>query len=219
MPGASKEQMEDWNELQHRSVSSETAAHHKLSHDEWDVTDLLPHIKCLALITHCRDDARVPYSEGRLLASQIANARLVTLEGKNHVLIKGDPAFVEFFAALRDFVQPGKRQAETSFTELSRREWEVLELVAQGLDNLQISAHLGVAKKTVRNVMTNIFDKIFVENRQQAIVRARKAGFGATHHWRPSLPIQSRLGSGTSAQLRDCCSDTYRVRLLIMSVQ
>ena len=55
-------------------------------------------------------------------------------------------------------------------------------MVAQGLDNLQISAHLGVAEKTVRNVMTNIFDKSAVENRPQAIVRAREAGFGATHH-------------------------------------
>jgi DNA-binding NarL/FixJ family response regulator len=128
----------------------------------------------------------VPYAEGRLLASQVSNARLITLDGKNHVLMKGDPAFDAFFAALRDFVPAGKtagkRQADAPFAELSRREREVLELVAQGLDNLQISAHLGVAEKTVRNVMTSIFDKIAVENRPQAIVRAREAGFGATHH-------------------------------------
>jgi DNA-binding NarL/FixJ family response regulator len=43
--------------------------------------------------------------------------------------------------------------------ELSRREREVLDRVAQGLDNLWISAHLGVAEKTVRTVMTNLFDK------------------------------------------------------------
>ena len=182
MPGATKAQMEDWNELQRLSVSSETAARHKLAIDEWDVTDLLPHIKCPVLVIHCRDDARMPYAEGRLLASQIPNACLVTLEGKNHVLMKGDPAFDEFFAALRDFVPPGKRQADASFAELSRRERQVLELVAQGLDNLQISAHLGVAEKTVRNVMTNIFDKMAVENRPQAIVRAREAGFGVARH-------------------------------------
>jgi pimeloyl-ACP methyl ester carboxylesterase/DNA-binding CsgD family transcriptional regulator len=184
--GATQEQMADWNELQRLSVSSETAARHKLAIDEWDVTSLLPQIKCPTMVVHCRDDARVPYAEGRLLASQIPNARLVTLEGKNHVLMKGDPAFDAFFAALREFVPPGKlpakQQADTPFADLSRREREVLELVAQGLDNLQISAHLGVAEKTVRNIMTNIFDKIAVENRPQAIVRAREAGFGATHH-------------------------------------
>ena len=182
MPGATKEQMEDWNELQRLAVSSETAARHKLAIDEWDVTDLLPLIKCPVLVVHCRDDARMPYSEGRLLASKMPKARLVTLEGKNHVLMKGDPAFDGFFAALREFVPPGNNPLATSFAALSRREREVLELVAQGLDNLQISAHLGVAEKTVRNVMTNIFDKIAVENRPQAIVRAREAGFGATHH-------------------------------------
>jgi pimeloyl-ACP methyl ester carboxylesterase/DNA-binding CsgD family transcriptional regulator len=182
MPGATKEQMDDWNELQRLTLSPEMAVRHKLSREQWDVSGLLPQIKCPVLVIHCRDDARVPPAEGRLLASQIPNARLVTLEGKNHVLMKGDPAFDEFLVALRDFVPPGKRQADTSFAELSRREREVLELVAQGLDNLQISAHLGVAEKTVRNVMTNIFDKIAVENRPQAIVRAREAGFGATHH-------------------------------------
>ena len=182
MPGATQAQMEDWNELQRLSVSSETAARHKLAIDEWDVTSLLPQIKCPVQVVHCRDDVRVPYAEGRLLASQIPNARLVTLEGKNHVLMKGDPAFDAFFAALRAFVPSGKKQAEVSFPELSRREREVLDLVAQGLDNLQISAHLGVAEKTVRNVMTNIFDKMSVENRPQAIVRAREAGFGAARH-------------------------------------
>ena len=182
MPGATKEQMEDWNELQRITLSPEMAVRHKLSRDDWDVTGILPQVKCPVLVMHCRDDARVPYAEGRLLASQIPNARLVTLEGKNHVLMKGDPAFDAFFLALREFVLPGKRQADASFAELSRREREVLELVAQGLDNLQISAHLGVAEKTVRNVMTNIFDKMAVENRPQAIVRAREAGFGATHH-------------------------------------
>ena len=186
MPGATQEQMQDWNELQRLSVSSEIAARHKLAIDEWDVSSLLPQIKCPALVVHCRDDVRVPYAEGRLLAAQIPNARLVTLEGKNHVLMKGDPAFDAFFAALREFVPAGnpsaKQQADAPFSGLSRREREVLELVAQGLDNLQISAHLGVAEKTVRNVMTNIFDKIAVENRPQAIVRAREAGFGATHH-------------------------------------
>jgi len=186
MPGASKEQMDDWNELQRITLSPKMAARHKLSRDQWDVSDLLPQIKCPVLVMHCRDDVRVPYTEGRFVASQIPNARLVTLEGKNHVLMKGDPAFDAFFAALRDFVppgkSPGKQKADAPFAGLSRREREVLELVAQGLDNLQISAHLGVAEKTVRNVMTSIFDKIAVENRPQAIVRAREAGFGATHH-------------------------------------
>jgi DNA-binding NarL/FixJ family response regulator len=52
-------------------------------------------------------------------------------------------------------------------------------LIAQGLDNAQIAARLDLSEKTVRNNITHIFDKIQVENRSQAIVRAREAGLGA----------------------------------------
>ena len=50
--------------------------------------------------------------------------------------------------------------------------------MARGLDNWQIAAQLGVSEKTVRNNVTNIFDKLTVENRGQAIVLARNAGLG-----------------------------------------
>ena len=50
--------------------------------------------------------------------------------------------------------------------------------MAQGRDNAQIAATLGLSEKTVRNHVTHIFDKLAVENRPQAIVRAREAGFG-----------------------------------------
>jgi len=65
------------------------------------------------------------------------------------------------------------------FPQLTAREREVLELMAQGLDNAQIAARLDLSEKTVRNHITRIFDKIEVENRSQAIVAARKAGLGA----------------------------------------
>ena len=54
----------------------------------------------------------------------------------------------------------------------------MLERIAQGLDNAQIAAHLGISEKTVRNNITRIFDKLAVENRSQAIVLARNNGFG-----------------------------------------
>ena len=54
-----------------------------------------------------------------------------------------------------------------------------MELIAQGRDNAQTAAHLGLSEKTVRNHVTRIFSKLDVENRGQAIVRAREAGFGS----------------------------------------
>ena len=59
-------------------------------------------------------------------------------------------------------------------------ELDLIELIAQGRDNSQIAAQLGVSAKTVRNHITSIFAKLGVENRAQAIVLARNAGFGTT---------------------------------------
>jgi len=51
-------------------------------------------------------------------------------------------------------------------------------LVAQGRDNAQIAAAMGLTDKTVRNHITSVFAKLEVENRAQAIVLARNAGYG-----------------------------------------
>jgi DNA-binding NarL/FixJ family response regulator len=81
------------------------------------------------------------------------------------------------FDLLKDFL-PGAPDAGSAFSELTRREREVLDLIARGLDNMQIAARLEVAEKTVRNHITQIFAKMAVESRAQAIVRALEAGFG-----------------------------------------
>jgi DNA-binding NarL/FixJ family response regulator len=62
------------------------------------------------------------------------------------------------------------------FRELSDREEEVLELVARGLDNRAIAHRLGVSEKTVRNHVSNIFTKLAVSSRAEAVARARDAG-------------------------------------------
>jgi DNA-binding NarL/FixJ family response regulator len=62
--------------------------------------------------------------------------------------------------------------------ELTRREHDVLELLAQGLDNGTIGSRLGISEKTVRNQVSTIFSKLGVNSRAQAVVRARDAGFG-----------------------------------------
>ncbi len=64
--------------------------------------------------------------------------------------------------------------------ELTPRERDVLDGIAEGLDNAEIAASLDLSEKTVRNHITRVFDKIRVEHRYQAIVRAREAGLGTT---------------------------------------
>jgi DNA-binding NarL/FixJ family response regulator len=65
-----------------------------------------------------------------------------------------------------------------AFPELTERERQVLELIAQGQSNAEITRRLVVSPKTVRNHISNIFAKLQVADRAQAIVRAREAGLG-----------------------------------------
>lgn len=64
------------------------------------------------------------------------------------------------------------------FPELTAREREILDLIAQGLSNAQIADHLVVSLKTVRNHVSNIFSKLQVADRAQAMDMARRKGLG-----------------------------------------
>jgi DNA-binding NarL/FixJ family response regulator len=70
------------------------------------------------------------------------------------------------------------RPDSTAFPELTPREREVLGLIAGGLGNAAIAARLGLAANTVSNHISNIFGKLQVASRAEAIVRARSAGLG-----------------------------------------
>jgi DNA-binding NarL/FixJ family response regulator len=94
-------------------------------------------------------------------------------------MMQSEPAWQTFLGAVTEFYPPGQGvAADSAFAGLTGRERDVLELIAQGLDNAQIAARLSVSDKTVRNNITHIFDKIGVENRSQAIVLARERGLG-----------------------------------------
>lgn len=76
------------------------------------------------------------------------------------------------------FFAAGAPSAAAPFPELTAREHEVLELIAAGRSNREIAQRLGITSKTVRNHVANVFNKIRVADRSQAIVRAREAGLG-----------------------------------------
>jgi DNA-binding NarL/FixJ family response regulator len=76
------------------------------------------------------------------------------------------------------FASPKPTEQTPVFPELTLREHEVLELIAQGLNNPQIAVRLSISEKTVRNHVSNIFNKLQVADRAQAIIRARDAGMG-----------------------------------------
>jgi len=77
---------------------------------------------------------------------------------------------------LQVFAQTGPRPL--AFPELTQREREVLDLIAQGLSNPDITRQLVLSPKTVRNHVSNILFKLQARDRSAAIVRAREAGLG-----------------------------------------
>ncbi len=76
------------------------------------------------------------------------------------------------------FSVPNRSNPAVIFPELTAREREVLDLLARGLGNAEISTRLYVSPKTVRNHISNIFTKLQVADRAQAVIRAREAGLG-----------------------------------------
>jgi DNA-binding NarL/FixJ family response regulator len=78
---------------------------------------------------------------------------------------------INFFAQLNS-------KPSHPFPELTEREREVLDLLARGTSNAEIAGALVISQKTVRNHVSNIFNKLQVADRAQAIIRARTAGLG-----------------------------------------
>lgn len=181
IPGGTPEQHEWFNEMERLSTSPRNAARFMREFNSIDVMALLPHIQCPVLILHSLRDVRVPFEEGRLLASEIAGARFVSIDSPNHLLLAHEPAWRHWAEEVRAFLADEAADSSTSdksFAALSPRQLEILELLAQARDNAQIAAQLCVSEKTVRNQVSLIFEKLGVENRAQALVHARNAGFG-----------------------------------------
>jgi DNA-binding NarL/FixJ family response regulator len=84
------------------------------------------------------------------------------------------PSVARRLGAIVDSAAGAGRQ----FPDLTVREHDVLELIAEGRANNEIAHRLGISEKTVRNHVSTIFSKLAVLGRSEAIVRAREAGMG-----------------------------------------
>jgi DNA-binding CsgD family transcriptional regulator/pimeloyl-ACP methyl ester carboxylesterase len=180
IPGATPEQSQAFNELMRLAGGSRAAASVLRVLHEVDIRTIAPRVRCPTLVLHPTENFRVPFEEGRALAALIPKARLVPLESRNFIMLQQEPAWSAFVTELEGFLEePGSsRDVELDISELTERERQILELLAQGLDNGSIANRLGIGEKTVRNRVSLIMDKLNFDNRMQAIVRAREAGFG-----------------------------------------
>jgi DNA-binding NarL/FixJ family response regulator len=76
------------------------------------------------------------------------------------------------------FANFGVAPRQELFPELTDREREILALIAEGTTNAEIAEKLVISMKTVRNHVSNIFNKLQVVDRSQAAIRARQGGLG-----------------------------------------
>jgi len=181
-PGGRLDHLRSWSDQQSVATTAETAI--ELMRNGWDVdvTAAARKIRCPVLVLHAERDAVVPIEQGRLLASLIPDSRFIQLDSENHMPLADEPAWPQMVAEIETFLQEPARRPEARnglpLDKLTPRERAVLEGIAEGLDNGEIAISLGLSEKTVRNHITRVFDKIGVEHRYQAIVRARDAGLG-----------------------------------------
>jgi pimeloyl-ACP methyl ester carboxylesterase/DNA-binding CsgD family transcriptional regulator len=189
VPGATREQIDWFNELCRRTTTPQMATRLMMARGEVNIRELLPQVRVPTLVLHARQDECVPFSAGRMIAAEIPNAEFVQLDSRNHVLLSHEPAWVRFKEAVLEFT--GRPKADNGedaiFTALSEREREILAALVAGRSNAQIGKALFISEKTVRNSLTRIFEKLGVCTRTQAAVLAQDRGF-TTHHNRGQDP-------------------------------
>jgi DNA-binding NarL/FixJ family response regulator len=144
-----------------------------------------PHISVLVISMYEDDDsvfaalragARGYLLKGALKAEILRAIRAVT---------SGEAIFGPAIARrlVQYFSAPRPDMPREAFPELTDREREILELLARHETNPEIARRLHLSQKTVRNHVSNIFTKLQVSDRAQAIIRAREAGMGREEAW------------------------------------
>jgi DNA-binding NarL/FixJ family response regulator len=139
-----------------------------------------PHISIL-MLTMFEDDESVfaalrAGARGYLLKGALKAEIVRAIQG----VASGEAIFGPTIARrlMQYFSAPRPAAPPQVFPELTEREREILDLIAQHHTNLEIAEQLSLAPKTVRNHVSNIFTKLQVIDRAQAIIRAREAGLG-----------------------------------------
>ncbi len=186
MPDATLEQMNWFNGLQRLSTTPENAARIQEIVSNIDVTEKLQQVKSPSLVLHARGDQRVPFDEGRLVASLIPDSHFVELNSQNHLTLADEPAWQVLVREVHSFlgtqpVESTKAGARASEIEadgsgLTAREIDVLHLVAEGKSNREIALELTISFNTVTNHVKSILSKTGSTNRTEAAAYAYRHG-------------------------------------------
>jgi pimeloyl-ACP methyl ester carboxylesterase/DNA-binding CsgD family transcriptional regulator len=132
-----------------------------------DVTAMLPRVQAPTLVIARSESEVLPVDVARNLTASIPNARLALLPGMG--VIPFPDVMEEFIGEVSSFLQSGP---DATPDGLSRRELEVLRLLAQGRSNSEMSGELVLSVRTVARHITNIYGKIGAQNRAEATAYA-----------------------------------------------
>jgi pimeloyl-ACP methyl ester carboxylesterase/DNA-binding CsgD family transcriptional regulator len=178
LSGAGAEERERFARLQRAAASAETAAALLERVYRFDVRAELERVRAPTQVVHRRADRAIPYEQGRALAAAISGATLIPLSGGAHLPWAGDAQSVA--RALRSFLVPdakaGRVAGEPAAVLLSRREREVLALVARGLSEREIAEQLVLSQHTVHRHVANVRHKLGRSSRAAAVAEAARLG-------------------------------------------
>lgn len=184
VPEAKPEHVDWFAKVCKQSATKEVAASYLNALGDMDMGDAMAKVAAAdipTLVLHCIGDAITPIEAGRMLAAELPNAQFVTLESNNHILLESEPAWQVFCESVAAFLSAGEPHIQPPdprrFDTLTKREDQILRLVAKAWSNGQIAESLFITEKTVRNHVTNILDKIGVDTRAKAIVLAKDMGY------------------------------------------
>jgi DNA-binding NarL/FixJ family response regulator len=141
-----------------------------------------PSVAVLVLTMHDDDESVFAAVQAGARGYLLKGADQDEIERAIHTVADGGvifgPALADRIASYFAGLRASSPAPADAFPQLTAREVEVLRLVARGRNNHAIADELVLSEKTVRNHVSNIFTKLQVADRAEAIVRARDAGLG-----------------------------------------
>jgi pimeloyl-ACP methyl ester carboxylesterase/DNA-binding CsgD family transcriptional regulator len=183
MPGVPTEARQLFAEYQRQCAERDAALAQSTAVGQYNVKPLLGEIRIPTLVMHKRGDRPVPFELGRRLARDLPNSRFMPLEGTLHVMSLEDTkpvieAILGFLGGAR-VGGPVPQQSVAANGIITRREKDVLRLVAAGKSNRQIADELAISINTADRHVSNILTKIAASNRAEAASFAVRSGIAS----------------------------------------